>query len=146
MSKTYHDGLWSNKYTEPKDQFFSGRGVPWRLSTEEETEDIFGGESQYLFMLSPALIDAHYWFSAENGELRQVDVSVPRDIIISFHYENYAQEPSTGCARFPQRFVQTFRQGSGTTAVGWEYTVDLADLTLNADIPGERFVPHPTTD
>lgn len=141
MSKSYRDGLWHNKYTEPKESFFPGRGIPRRLSTQEETENAFAGEQQFLFMLSPALVDAHYWFSAENGELRQVDIFVPGDIKISFRYEDYSQQPA-GHAKFPQRFVQTFTQGSGDNAIGWEYAVDITDLNLNVDIPTQRFVSH----
>lgn len=140
MAKTYSDGVWDNKYTEPKEQFFAERGLPWRRSTQEETRDIFGGEQQYLFMASPVLVDAHYWFSTENGDLRQIDIFLPGNLVKSFHYENYIQKEGED-ARFPQRIVLTQRQGTGNEAIGWEYAVDFNDIELNVDIPPERFVP-----
>ena len=94
--------------------------MPYRRSTQEETSNIFGGEQQYLFMVSPALVDAHYWFSTENGDLRQIDILLPNGLVKSFRYENYARKEGED-ARFPQRIVLTSKQGSGDTAIGWEY-------------------------
>jgi hypothetical protein len=139
MAKTYSDGLWDNKYTEAKEQFFAGRGLPWRLSTQEETSEIFGGEQQYLFMASAALVDARYWFSSDNSDLRQVDVLLAGDLVKSFRYENYFRKAGTD-AKFPQRVVLTRRQGTGDKAIGWEYAVDINDIKLNVDIPPERFI------
>jgi len=141
MAKTYSDGIWDNRYTEPKEKFFMGCGVPIRHSTQEETDNIFGGEPQYLFMASLSLVDALYWFSAESGDLRQIDVFLPNGLVKSFRYENYIQEKD-GYARFPQRFTLTSKQGSGDTATGWEYTVELYDVKLNIDIPNERFIRY----
>jgi hypothetical protein len=140
MAKSYSDGVWNSKYTEPAEQFFADRGIPRRLSTQEETDNVFGGESQYLFMLSPALVDAHYWFSVDNGELRQVDVILPGGVTKSFRYENYVQKIGED-AKFPQRIVLTQRRGTGSEATGWEYAVDFKNIKLNVDIPPKRFIP-----
>lgn len=140
MAKTYTDGVWSNKYTEPKEQFFAGRGLPLRRTTEEETNDIFGGEQQYLFMASPALVDVHYWFSTENGDLRQIDIFLPGNLAKSFRYENYIRIEGAD-ARFPQRIILTQKQSTGDDTIGWEYTVNFHDIELNVNIPPGRFVP-----
>jgi len=144
MAKTYPDEqkVWNNKYMTPKYKFFyAGRGVPVRRSTQEETNHKFGGEPQYLYLISPAVDDAHYWFSAENGELRQIDVFIPEeDVIKSFRYENYVRKAGED-ASFPQRFILTWKKGSGDSATGLECTVELTGVELNIDIPAERFVP-----
>ena len=140
MAKTYKDGIWDNKYAEVKEEFFAGRGIPRRLSTEAETQNIFGGEQQYLFMLSPALTDAHYWFSSENGELRQIDVFLPGNIVKSFRYENYVKKADSK-AKYPQKFILSYKDGEGEKMHGWIYTVELSDLKINIDISSQRFVP-----
>lgn len=141
MVKTYNDGSWNNKYTEEKEVFFAVRGVPWRRSTQEETDEKFGGESQYLFMISPALTDAHYWFSAENGELRQVDVFLAGDLVKSFRYENYIEKQGDD-AKYPQRLILTSKSGTGDQSAGTEYTIKLHNVELNIDIPADQFIPH----
>lgn len=140
MAKTYSDQSWHNKYTTSREEFFADRGVPRRRSTEEETEQTFGGEPQYLFMASPGLIDAHYWFSAENGELRQIDVFLPNDMVKSFRYEDYVQKKG-GDAKFPQKFILTCKWKEDNSIVGTEHTIDLSRVRLNTDISTERFIP-----
>jgi tetratricopeptide (TPR) repeat protein len=146
MVKTYSDEIWNdkwnNKYMESKAEFFAGRGMPLRRSTKEETDTMFGGEQQYLFMLNPAK-DAHYWFSAGNGELRQVDVFLPDGSTRNFRYENYTwnQDENIG---FPQRFTLTWKKGTGEDITGYKFTVELTDIKLNTNISAERFVPPST--
>jgi hypothetical protein len=140
MAKTYSDELWNNRYMMSKEQFFASRGLPIRLSTPEETNQIFGGEPEYLFLASPAVVDAHYWFSAEDGELRQIDIFLPEGLVKSFRYEDYVQEKG-GNAKYPRRFILTKKKGTGDQANGWEYIVELSGVELNIDIPAERFVP-----
>ncbi len=141
MAKSYPDKRWSNRYMLPRDKFFAEKGLPRRVSTKQETENLFAGEQQYLFMASPALVDAHYWFSAENGDLRQIDiVNAQQNVTESFRYEDYYQRENEH-ARFPKRFVHTWKMGTGDNIKGWEYVVELSDVKLNAEIPPERFIP-----
>gem|GEM_PF-4236287 len=146
MAKSYPDERWSNRYMLTRDKFFAEKGMPRRLSTKKETEGVFAGEQQYLFMASPALVDAHYWLSAENGDLRQIDViSAQQNVIESFRYEDYYQNENES-ARFPKRFVHTWKMGTGNNTKGWEYVVELADVKLNTEIPAQRFVPPEEQD
>ncbi|HUT31218.1 MAG TPA: hypothetical protein VMX13_15590 [Sedimentisphaerales bacterium] len=142
MAKTYPDERWNNRYMMSKEQYFADRGLPRRISTQEETLTAFGGEALYLFMASPALVDAHYWFSADNGELRQIDVFNSNDgAVRSYRYEGYTNAEGQE-ARFPTRFIHTWRKGTGSKATGWEYTVELTDVKLNIDLPEDRFEPR----
>ncbi|MHC4083846.1 MAG: LamG-like jellyroll fold domain-containing protein [Planctomycetota bacterium] len=141
MAQTYPDTFWNNVYMMPKKEFFVTRGIPVRGSTQEETDDIFGGEQQYLFMFSYTVTDAHYWFSAENGLLRQIDVFKPNGTVMSFRYENYVAKQG-GSVQFPQRFILTRKQAQveGNKASLRKLTVELSDVQLNIDIPAERFI------
>jgi hypothetical protein len=142
MAKTYPDERWNNRYMMSREQYFADRGLPRRISTEEEALTAFGGEAQYLFMASPALVDAHYWFSADNGELRQIDVfNSSNGAVRSYRYEGYRNAEGQE-ARFPTRFIHTWRKGTGSKATGWEYTVELTDVKLNIDLPQDRFEPR----
>ena len=138
MAKTYSDGSWHNKYMTSKEDFFAYHGVPRRRSTEEETKQIFGGEPQYLFMANPEVVDVHYWFSAENGELRQIDVFSPdEDKVRSFRYEYYVQDED---AKFPRKFTLTCKWKEGDSIKGLRHTIYFSDVKLNIDIPAERFI------
>jgi len=141
MAKTYSEGKWNNKYTKPKEDYFENQRIIRRGSTPEETDNIFDGEPQYLFLDSPAIVDAHYWFSAKTGDLRQIDIFSPKENVVrSFRYENYIQKEGNN-TKFPQRFTLTWKKGSGDEVLGWEYTIELSDVELNVDIPPERFTP-----
>jgi hypothetical protein len=138
MAKTVTGAPWDNVYAEPAEKFFAERGLPRRRSTPEETQTTFGGEPQYLFMVSPAIVDACYWFSAVSGELRQIDVFLPGGAVKTFRYENYVQQSGSDI-RFPQRFVLTYKSTAGGHVVGWQYAVEITELELNKEIPADRF-------
>lgn len=139
MTQTFPNKSWNNRYMVPRNEFFASRGIPIRRSTQQETDSIFGGEPQYLFMIDYDVNNsANYWFSAENGQLRQIDISCPDGAITSFRYEDYVQKQGED-AQFPQRFILTRTSGTGDKAILWELTVDLSDVQLNIDIPAEKF-------
>ena len=138
MAKTVQDATWSNKYTLSKDDFYSKRGIAIRKSSEQETADVFRGEEQFLFLLSAGFTDAHYWFSTQNGELRQVDVFLP-GMVKSFRYEDYYQKDGSP-AKYPRKLIVTIKRGTGKSTTGWEYTVELTELALNTAIASDRFV------
>jgi len=140
LVKTYPDEVWDNVLMMSKEKFFADRGLPIRQSGPEETNQMFGGEPQYLFLASPALTDAHFWFSAVNGQLRQIDIFLPEEEVKSFRYEDYVRKDGED-ASFPRRFILTSKKGSGDQATGWEYVIELTDLEINIDIPAERFIP-----
>jgi len=131
MAKSYPHAAWNNRYMDTSNRYFEDRGMPRRVSTPDETETLFHGEPQYLFMSSPALLDAQFWFSAESGELRQIDLlSHNTNTVISYRYENYTSETDDGPS-FPRRCIATWRKGRGDSAVGWEMTYELTELQLN---------------
>lgn len=141
MAKTYGDKQYHRASMMTREQFFSRPGVPIRLSTQEETKRKFKGELQYLFMASPALIDAHYWFSAENGELRQIDaLDSNQNVVKSFRYEDYVYKEDEG-AKWPCRFISTWKKGTGDETAGWQYTIELTDVEINNPISPQRFIP-----
>jgi len=140
MAETYSEGVW-NGTGMPKEYFFKDRGLPVRQTTQEEANSKFGGESQYLFLPAPEMPTAQYWFSAEKGELRQLNVTSSADNMVkSFRYEDYIQKNGE-IAKFPRKFVMTCIKGTGDKAMGWEQTVELTDLELNTNISPERFIP-----
>ena len=146
MAKSYKSRSWSNVYTRPEGAYFSNAGLPWRRSTEAETATAFKGEPQYLFLLSPGLTDADYWFSTVNGEFRQVDVRLPRGVVKSFRYEDYVkladeQAAPDEQAAFPSTIVASQLTGSGAEAHGWEVRIKLESLQINVDLPDATFLP-----
>jgi hypothetical protein len=141
MAKTFQDDVWHNKYTaETKEAFFADRGIPWRRSTAEEESRLFRNEPQYLFMASPGMSDAHYWLSAENGDLRRIEVFLPGNVVKSFQYEDYYQYPDHK-EKYPRQLTMTWVKGEGASATGWEFTMRLTNVALNIDIPAGDFLP-----
>jgi hypothetical protein len=141
MAKTFEDDVWHNKYTaETKEAFFADRGIPWRRSTAEEETRLFRNEPQYLFMASPGVSDAHYWFSAENGDLRRIDVFLPGNVVKSFQYEDYYQYQDHK-EKYPRQLTLIWAKGEGASATGWEFTMRLTNVALNIDIPAGDFLP-----
>lgn len=143
MAKTYPEGIWQNKFMVPKERFFVDLGLPIRHSTADETARIFANEPQYLFLSSYIPTDAKYWFSAVNGELRQIDVISPQyNIVRNCRYENYIQQQGQDI-KFPQHLVLTVVQNEGgnTSSTGEELTVDFSNLQLNADVSMARLAP-----
>ncbi|NIT55633.1 MAG: hypothetical protein GWN00_05155 [Aliifodinibius sp.] len=141
MSKTFQDEVWRNRYTaETKEQFFEERGIPWRRSTSEEDSQLFNGESHYLFMISPTITGAHYWFNRENGELRRVDVFLPGNVVKSFQYEDYYQYKNQ-TAKYPRKLKLIWKKGRGESTIGWEFSMRLTNVALNIDIPEDNFSP-----
>jgi len=140
MSETYSEGAWDGTGM-PREYFFKDRGLPIRRTTQEEADSKFGGESQYLFLPSPEMPTAQYWFSAKKGELRQLNVTSSADNMVkSFRYEDYIQK-SGESAKFPRKFVMTCIKGTSDKAIGWEQTVELTNLELNTNISPEQFIP-----
>lgn len=122
-----------------KEQFLSGPGIPIRHSSPDETTNIFNGEQQYLFLPDLETASAHYWLSAENGELRQIDFISPSGANKNLRYENYIRKEGTNAA-FPRKFILTWKQETTNGTTGWEYTVQLTDVELNVAFPPERFL------
>ena len=143
MSKTFNDSLWTtpNRYADrSRTRFFATRGMPIRKSTSDEQQATFRGESQFLFLASPAMADAHYWLSEDSGELRRIDVLLPDGKIKSFEYSDYYSYKGRP-ARYPRKLVLTLISKSGGKDVGWRYTMTLTNVAINAAIPEQHFQP-----
>jgi hypothetical protein len=140
MPEAYGEGAWNFDTSLPKEQFFADSGLPIRRTTPEEADSKFMGEPQYLFQFRDAK-DINYWFSAEKGELRQIEgLNAKNNMVKTFRYEEYVQKEGE-IAKFPRKFIMTIIKGTGSKAAGWEQTVELTDLQLNTNISPDRFIP-----
>lgn len=140
MAATYRNHVWDNTYLTSRNGFFAYRGTPIRLSEQAETDSIFNGEPQYLFVFNSRPAEAQYWFSTSTGELRQIHLFKPGHPVRILRYEDYVGAEN-GNVRFPRIFSCTLKERNGHKPNGWAYVVELRDVRLNIEIPPERFVP-----
>jgi hypothetical protein len=136
MAGTYTTSVWDDHLLMSKNDFFAYRGTPIRRDKPTGMGQATG--SCYLFMPHSRPSEAHYWLDGVNGELRQIDVLKYRGIVRQLRYDDYFKN-QIGGPIFPRRFTCCFKEGDGLKADGWEYTLELSDVSLNADIPAERF-------
>ena len=133
MARTYPAKQWNTRQMMPKWRFFATRGLPMARSTQQETDTMFAGEPQYLFLPSYSVTAVQYWFSTVNGQLRQIDMFAPDNSVTSFRYENYVQKDD--CMEFPQRLTLVNKKQKSDTTKRWEFIVELTDLNINVDGP-----------
>jgi hypothetical protein len=123
-----------------KEQFLETSGVPIRKSNAWETTDMFGGESQYLFL--PGNYFLKYWFSANTGELRAFDVDPDHSSDgtgKTVRYGSYAY-PQDKSAHFPSYF-RVEATGEGGRLFRTE--VKLSNVQINPAVPAGDFFPRP---
>jgi hypothetical protein len=124
------------KYATSKEDYFEspvGPGYPRRISSEEETKNVFNGEQQ--FLITPGKhFNTKCWFSTDLYELRMMECPKDGDAgTKTFRYENYLYDRKNDGA-FPRNIIATSVQVKNNVKTIQKYTIELVDLKLNGNI------------
>ena len=136
MVTSYKDEHWAGSDLT-RDQYFNNVTPAIRLSTDEETETLLGGEKSYMFFVY--LAQPRIWISATTGKVHQLDMWNPGQTgMDTRRYEKYIEDP-VGKLSFPSRIIYTMMEGEGSDRKVREETIDLSDVRINPDLPPETF-------